>query len=131
MFWFKFLVAAVFCSNTKLSATCEINDFRLINNLLTFTLSKALALVCSVFWPNTTTPLPGNVAIGLTFPTYRLSLFVCVNFLSACLTTPNPPLLIPAGANQVSAEASLAAYTPGINVEAGTHANCPVLGSVI
>ena len=64
-----FLVAAVFCSNTRLSDTCEMKDLRLINNLLTFTLSNADALCCNVFWPNTTTPLPGKVAIGLTFPT--------------------------------------------------------------
>ena len=41
--WLKklFLVAAVFCSNTKLSAICTMNDFNAINNLLTFILSKA------------------------------------------------------------------------------------------
>ena len=68
-----FLVAAVFCSNTKLSAICEMKDLSSINSLLTFTLSKADACDCNVFWPNTTTPLPGNVAIGLTFPVYRLT----------------------------------------------------------
>ena len=79
----------------------------MINNLLTFTLSKALALVCNVFCPNTTIPCPGNVAIGFTFPVYKLSLLVLVNFLSAWLTAPNPPLLIPAGANHGSPALSL------------------------
>ena len=76
-----FLVAFVFCSNTKLSDTCTMYDFNAINNLRTFTLSKALALFCNVFCPNTTTPLPGNVAIGLTFASYKVSLFPDVNFL--------------------------------------------------
>ena len=64
----------MFCSNTKLSAICTINDFNAINNLLTLILSNADAVDCKVFCPNTTTPLPGNVAIGFTLPVYKLSL---------------------------------------------------------
>ena len=119
----------VFCSNTKLSATWEIKLFKVINNLLTFTLSKALALFCKVFWPNTTTPLPGNVAIGFTLLLYNESLFPDVNFLSALITFPNAPLIKPAGANHGSDEASVNEYTPGINAEAGDQVVCPLVGS--
>ena len=106
-----------------------MKDLSSINSLLTFTLSKADACDCNVFWPNTTTPLPGNVAIGLTFPVYRSSLLVWVNFLSAWVTVPKPPLLIPAGANQASADLSLYAYTPGINADGTAHTNCLESGS--
>ena len=78
-----------------------------INNLRTFTLSKALALFCKVFCPNTTTPLPGNVAIGFTFASYKVSLLPDVNFLSALTTLPKAPLSKPAGANHGSDEASV------------------------
>ena len=83
-------------------------------------LSKAVAAFCNVFCPNTTTPCCGNVAIGLTLPSYKVSLLADVNFLSALTTEPKPPLVIPAGANHGSEEASVNAYTPGIIVEAGT-----------
>ena len=83
-----FLVANVFCSNTKLSETCTINDFNAINNLLTFTLSNAEACFCNVFCPNTTTPCPGKVAIGLTFASYNSSLLPAVNLLSALINLP-------------------------------------------
>jgi len=63
----------VFCSNTKLFATWEIYDLRAINKRRTFTRSSADAAVCNVFWPYTTTPVPGNVAIGFTLPVYKAS----------------------------------------------------------
>ena len=97
----------MFCSNTKLSATPEINCFSAINNLLTFTLSNALALFCNVFCPNTTTPDWGKVAKGLTLASYNVSLLLAVNFLSALTTCPKAPLVKPAGANHGSLEASV------------------------
>ena len=73
----------------------------------------------------------GNVAIGLTFAVYKVFLLPLVNFLSALNTVDNPPLFKPAGANHVSDEASLNAYTPGINVEAGTQTLDPKSGSIV
>ena len=55
-----------------------------------------------------------------------MSLFPDVNFLSALTTLPKAPLIRPAGANHGSEEASVNAYTPGINVEAGDQTICPV-----
>ena len=104
--------------------------FNVINNLLTFTLSKALALTCNVFCPNTTTPLPGNVAIGFTLALYKVSLLPDVNFLSALITLPSAPLIKPAGANHGSDEASVNEYTPGINAEAGDQTVWPLVGSI-
>ena len=121
-----FLVAEVFCSNNNPSATFPITRFSSINNLRTFTLSRDVALDCSVFWPNITGPCPGNVAIGLTFPRYKVSLLVGDNFLSAWIVPPTPPLLNPAGANHSAPNLSFVAYTPGITVEAGTYTNLPV-----
>ena len=82
-------------------------DFKAINKRLTFTLSKALALVCNVFCPYTTMPVPGKVAIGFTFPLYKVSLFEAESFCSTLTTCDSPPLFIPAGANQGSATESL------------------------
>ena len=42
------------------------NFLTLINNRLTLILSNAVGFFCNVFCPNTVTPCPGNVAIGLT-----------------------------------------------------------------
>ena len=70
-------------------------------------IKRKLALFCNVFCPNTTTPLPGNVAIGFTFASYKVSLLPDVNFLSALTTLPKAPLSKPAGANHGSDEASV------------------------
>ena len=48
--------AAGFCSNKRNLDELAINFLTLINNLLTFTLSRAEAFFCNVFCPNTTTP---------------------------------------------------------------------------
>ena len=116
----------MFCSNSNPSATLPIVLLSSINNLLTFTLSKEVAAVCKVFCPNITGPCPGNVAIGFTLPKYSLSLSAGLNFLSAWITPPTPPLLNPAGANHSAPILSLVAYTPGITVEAGAQTNFPV-----
>ena len=107
-------------------AWLPINSFNAINNLLTFTLSKAEALVCKVFCPNTAMPVPGNVAIGFTLPLYNVSLCVLVNLLSAWITPVKPPLTNPAGANQGALAPSVNAYVPGITTEAGTQQLLPV-----
>ena len=99
----------VFCSNTKLSAICLIKSFNAINSLLTFTLSKAEAAFCKVFWPKTSTLPLGKVKIGFTLALYKVSLLVEVNFLSALITCPSLPLIFPAGANHGLLEASLKA----------------------
>jgi len=125
-----FLVVIVFCSNTNVEAWSPINFLRSISNLLTFTLSKALALVCNVFCPKIAIPVPGNVAIGLTFESYKVSLSLLVNFLSAWITPGTPPLVKPAGANHGAAAPSVNAYTPGINTDAGAHTFLPVAEAV-
>ena len=116
----------VFCSNTKFCAWLPKNSLSSINNLLTFTLSKAEALVCKVFWPNTAIPVPGKEAIGLTLALYKESLSVLDNLLSAWITPTNPPLTSPAGANHGASAPSVNAYTPGINNEGGAHTFLPV-----
>ena len=73
-----------------------------------------------VFCPNTVTPTFGDVVIGLTLALYKSSLLVLVNFLSARIALLITPRVFPAGAFQTSADESLNAYIPGINVEAGT-----------
>jgi len=55
-----------------------------------------------------------------------VSLCVLVNFLSAWITFPNPPLVRPAGANHGAAAPSVKAYTPGITTDAGIHSLLPV-----
>ena len=66
-----------------------------------------MLLRCNVFCPNTTTPLAGNVAIGFTFPLYKVSLCPDVNLCSALITFPKAPLTKPAGANHGSDDASV------------------------
>lgn len=73
----------------------------------------------------------GNVAIGFTLALYNTSLSALCKFCLARITVGKLPLFNPAGANQVSLVLSLNAYTEGINVEAGTHTNFPVSGSLV
>lgn len=75
-------------------------------------------------------PAPGNVAIGLTFALYKVSLCALVSFLSAWITLGIPPLVKPAGANHGAAAPSVNAYTPGITVDAGTNTFLPVADCV-
>ena len=126
-----FLVAAVLFSNIKNLVVLAINFLAAINNLLTFTLSNADAFFCNVFCPNTTTPLLGKVAIGLTLLSYNVSLLAWVNFLSVWTAISIPPLLRPAGANHGAATLSLKAYTLGITVDAGTQTFLPKSASGI
>ena len=125
-----FLVFTVFCSNTKFCAWLPINSFKSINSLLTFTLSRADDLVCKVFWPNTAIPVPGKEAIGFTLESYKVSLCVRDNLLSAWITPANPPLTSPAGANHGALAPSVNAYTPGMNDDAGDQTFLPVAESV-
>ena len=101
-----------------------MNFLRLINNLRTLILSNAEALFWSVFWPHAQTPTPGNVAIGLILFSYKVSLSVCVKFLSALIAV-IPPLLSPAGAYHSAATVSLYDITPGITTDGGTHTFLP------
>ena len=103
----------------------------LIINLLTLILSSADALSCKVFCPNATIPSPGKDAIGLTFPSYRVSLSACVNLFNTETAPTIPPLFKPAGANHSAATASLAAYIPGINTDGGTAVSLFVLESIV
>jgi hypothetical protein len=109
----------VFCSKTILPACWSKNCLIVINNLLTLIRSNADALVCNVFWPNTTTPDLGNAVIGLTLSAYNVSLDAFGKLKDVLSTVGNAPLFRPAGANQGSPTLSLNAYTPGINVDAG------------
>ena len=97
------------------------------SNLLTFTLSRALAAVCNVFWPNTTMPWLGKVANGLTLLEYNVSLTALLSFFSTLTTLVIPPLVNPAGANQGAAIESFLAYTPGITTDEGTQTFLPKL----
>ena len=120
MFRNLFLVADVFCSNTKNLEDDAMNFFNAINNLLTLILSSADGLAWSVFWPNTVAPCPGNVAIGLILFSYSSSLSSWVSLDLTSSTFDKPPLLRPAGANHGSATASLNAITPGNTTLGGT-----------
>ena len=77
-----------------------------ISNLLTLIRSRALDFFCRVFCPKATTPFLGNVAIGLTLASYKVSRIPDVNLTSA-LPTFKPPLFKPAGANHGAATLSL------------------------
>ena len=70
---------------------------KVMNNLLTLILSKALGLARPVLSPNNTVPWPGKVATGLILFGYNSSICVFVG-LNASLTAPlTTPLLKPAG----------------------------------
>ena len=120
MFKKRLLKALLFCSNTKNLEDDAINFLKLINNLLTFILSKALGLPWSVFWPNTTTPWPGKVAIGLIRFSYKSSLSKFVSLVCASNTSVKPPRFKPAGANHSCPILSEFENTPGRTTEGGT-----------
>jgi len=131
MFKNLFLVAVVFCSNTKYLVEDAINFLSLINNLLTLILSSADGFVCKVFWPQTHTPTWGNIAIGLTLPSYNSSLSACVNLEYGSVTVVKLPLFKPAGANQGNATLSLKEYAPGTTTDGGTNKSLFTLASNI
>ena len=97
----------------------------------TFVTSSADGFPCNVFCPNTTTPCPGNDAIGLTRPSYNSSLSVCVSLVLAYNTEPKPPRFKPAGANHSCATLSVKDITPGNTTEGGTHIGLDFTGSII
>ena len=120
-------VTVVFCSNTNWRETEETKRFKLINKRRTLIRSNDVARFWNVFWPNATTPSPGNVANGFTFATYKSSRSVADKRFSARITDPIPPRFKPAGANHSAPTASLNAYTPAITTDGGTHTGRPKL----